>query len=234
MPRKPVYSPRRMTQAHELILEGRTARKSLATGLGIPCATLDEWLATHADFATAVQCAKAELVQQREARKQQRGRKSAYKTSMDAEARLHAATGKTDADIAEELGISITTLRNWREAHPSLHAAIQNGRDHWAVTTVEQSLIKRAQGYEYEEVSTEPAVGRDKDGGVYVLTDKPIVKTVKKHMPPDTRAAQFVLTNRSPERWKERQQVEHSGTLAIEVPEQMRDMLSTIFQTGAE
>lgn len=234
MPRKPVYSSRRMAEAHALILEGRTARKSLAMGLGIACTTLDEWLVTHADFAAAVQAAKTELVRQREAQKQQRGRKSAYRHSMDEEARLHAATGKTDTDIAEELGISITTLRNWRENHPSLHAAIQNGRDHWAVTTVEQSLIKRAQGYEYEEVSTEPAVGRDKDGGVYVQTDKPIVKTVKKHMPPDTKAAQFVLTNRSPERWKDRQQVEHSGTLAIEVPEHMRHMLSTIFQSGVE
>lgn len=221
MPRKPAYSPRRVAQARELILSGRSARKSLATGMGIPCVVLDEWLAAHADFAQAVADAKAEQARVKAEQKQKQGRKSAYRPSMDESARLHAATGKTDDDIAHELDISITTLRNWRASHPSLHTAIQDGRDHWAVTTVEQSLIKRAQGYDYTEKVIEDS---EKSGKR--------TATMTKHMPPDTKAAQFVLTNRAPERWKNRQDVEHSGALSLDMPENMTELIATIFGMG--
>ena len=77
--------------------------------------------------------------------------------------------------------------------------ALQEGRDRWNVTSVEESLIKRAQGYEYTETTLE-----ESDKGTRSLTHH-------KHMPPDTRAAQFVLSNRSPERWKMKQEVELSG-----------------------
>lgn len=223
MARKPVYSSRRLADAREQILAGRIARKALAMGMGITCTVLDEWLVAHADFASCVADTKAEYTRIKAEQKQKQGRKSAYRPSFDASSRLHAATGKSDADIAKELDISTTTLRNWRESHPSLHAAIQDGRDHWAVTTVEQSLIKRAQGYNYTEKIVEDS---EKSGKR--------VATMTKHMPPDTKAAQFVLTNRAPDRWKNKQEVAHSGAVGLDLPENLSDLMATIFGAGEQ
>lgn len=42
-------------------------------------------------------------------------------------------------------------------------------------------------------------------------------RTVK-HIPPDTTAQIFWLKNRRPDRWRDKQQIEHSGTLEVENP----------------
>ena len=182
----------------------RDAPLARARALGITPTTRKLWLDQPPDSASAGADARAELARQRaEAAPARAGRKSKYAPGMDETARLHAATGKTDEDIAHELDVSLTTLRNWRQSHPGLRQAIQEGRDCWAVTTVEQSLIKRAQGYEYEETTTETG-----DKGERIVT-------MQRHMPPDTRAAQFVLTNRAPERWTNKQEVEVSGLDAL-------------------
>ena len=217
MPRQPRYAKRRATEAHDAVLAGKSAHKALALALGISPTTLKLWLEQQPDFASAVADARAELNRQRaEAAPARAGRKSKYAPGMDETARLHAATGKTDEDIAHELGVSLTTLRNWRQSHPGLHQAIQEGRDCWAVTTVEQSLIKRAQGYEYEETTTETG-----DKGERIVT-------MQRHMPPDTRAAQFVLTNRAPERWKQKQEVEHKGEVGLSLPDAVRELFNNV------
>lgn len=220
MPRPQSYNKRRIESARLCILAGKSARKALALALGISPATLDAWCHAHADFAAAIADARAELTRIKAAEKQRvkAGRKTLYTADMDEAARMHAATGKTDEGIAHELGVSITTLRNWRESHPELHIAIQGGRDHWSTTAVEDSLIKRALGYEYKEVAVQKVKG------------KPVCTTVtKRHMPPDSRAAQFVLTNRAPERWRQRQEVEHKGEVSLTVPDAVQSVLTQCF-----
>lgn len=220
MPRPPSYNKRRPDEARAHILAGKSARRVLAHALGIREKVLDLWCAEHPDFASAIADARAELTRIRAAARQgvRAGRKTLYTADMDEAARVHAATGKTDEGIAKELGVSITTLRNWRESHPSLHIAIQVGRDHWSTTAVEDSLIKRALGYEYKEVAVQKVKG------------KPVCTTVtKRHMPPDSRAAQFVLTNRAPERWRQRQEVEHKGEVSLAVPDAVQSVLTQCF-----
>ena len=75
---------------------------------------------------------------------------------------------------------------------------------------VENALLKRALGYDY----TEERVERSHEGG------KKSIKTVQtvKHIPPDTTAQIFWLKNRRPDRWRDKQQIEHSGTLEVENP----------------
>lgn len=223
MPRKPRCSKRFCAEARDAVLAGKGAPKAMSMALGVSVATIREWLADNADFAGAVADAEAELAARKAAQINQPGRKTKYTPEMLDTARLHAATGKTDEDIAYELGVSITTLRNWRDSHPELHTAIQDGRDHWTVTTVEQSLIKRAQGYEYEETSVRES---EKEGRC--------VTTTKKHMPPDSRAAQFVLTNRAPERWRDRQEIKHTGEVEVSMPDSVRDMLANILGKSGE
>lgn len=223
MPRPPSYNKRRPDEARAHILAGKSAHRELARALGISGATLTAWAEQHPDFAAAIADARAEASRQKaQARERAKaGRKTLYTEDMDETARVHAATGKSDEGIARELGVSITTLRNWRESHPSMHIAIQQGRDSWSATAVEESLVKRALGYEYKEVSVQKIKG------------KPVTTTVtKRHMPPDTRAAQFVLTNRAPERWKLKQEVEHKGGVELTVPDAVHEMLHSIFAQG--
>lgn len=196
MPRQPRYSKKYNDLAREAILAGKNAPKALALALGITPTLLKRWLSEQPDFAAAIATATTEA-DQRKAAPGQPGRPSTYDpANMDDAARLEAATGKDDAAIAKALRISASTLRNWRLQHESFAQALQEGRDRWNVTAVEESLIKRAQGYKYTETTQEDS---DKGSKIY---------THHKHMPPDTRAAQFVLTNRAPERWKMKQEME--------------------------
>lgn len=226
MPRQPRYAKKYAPLAKEAILAGKSAHKSLALALGIPASVLQTWLDNNPEFATTVADARAELARiKAESTPAKAGRKSKYVSSMDNEARLHAASGKSDEDIAEELGISGTTLRNYRESHPSLHVAIQEGRDTWAVTKVEASMVKRAIGYEVEEVTEE-------EGGKH---GKRTIKT-KKHIPPDTKAGIFILTNRAPERYSNNQKIEHTGEVGLTMPETVREFFNSVMADagGAE
>jgi len=201
MSRQPRYSRRYTEAAREAILNwqkrGDMPDGALARELGITRTVLRAWCSQHAEFSEAIADARSTLaLQQAQTPPARAGRPSKYTPDMDETARLHAATGKNDEAIARELGISMTTLRNWRTEHVSLHEAIQNGRDYWAVTVSEESLLKRVQGYEYEEITVE-----ESDRG-----ERTIRHT--RHMPPDTKAAQFLLTNRAPERWSNKEHIE--------------------------
>lgn len=201
----PRYAKRHIKTAIDAVLAGKTAHKALALALDISPKTLTAWLEQQADFAVAVADARADFARHKAETVQVAGRKSLYSPEVDDNARLHAAAGKNDAAIAAALDVSVTTLRNWRQRHESFHLALQQGRDTWNVTAVEESLIKRALGYEFQEDVIE-------HGPKGIRT----VNTTR-HIPPDTRAAQFVLTNRAPERWRLKQEVEIAGldTLAL-------------------
>lgn len=221
MPRQPRYAKRYSQMATDAILAGKTAHKSLALALGITPTALKSWLEQQPDFAVTVATARAEFKRRKAEAPAKSGRKSLYTSDTDDAARIHAASGKDDAAIAKALGVSVTTLRNWRQEHPSFHLAIQQGRDTWNVTAVEESLVKRAIGYEVEEESLV-------EGGKYGNQ----LTTTRRHIPADTRAAQFVLTNRAPERWKLRQEVEHTGAVGLTMPETVQDLFDSIMNQG--
>ena len=226
MPRQPRYAKRYVALATDAVLAGKTAHKALALALGITPTTLATWQQQQPDFASAIADASAEYKRRKAEAPAQAGRKSLYDaSSTDDAARLHAAAGKDDKAIAHALGVSVTTLRNWRTEYPSFALAIQQGRDTWNVTAVEESLVKRAIGYEVEEKSIT-------SGGKHGDTE---TKTTR-HIPPDTRAAQFVLTNRAPDRWKNRQEVEHTGAVGLTMPETVREFFNSVMAEagGAE
>ena len=70
---------------------------------------------------------------------------------------------------------------------------LKNGKE-FADKNIEQSLYKRAMGYQYQEITQEP----DKDGQLRVS------KRVIKEVSPDVGAIAFWLKNRQPDKWKER------------------------------
>lgn len=116
--------------------------------------------------------------------------------------------GLTDEQIARKIGINPATLYKWMDKYSEISEAIKKGKAP-VDFEVENALLKRALGYDYEEVVTE-VYG---DG-------KKHVKKVKRHVPPDVGAAAFWLKNRKSSMWRDKpvdQQKEDAVRVIIDV-----------------
>lgn len=109
-----------------------------------------------------------------------------------------ARAGLTDKEIAENMKIAYSTFRVWRDKNSALSAALKESKD-IADFNVENSLYKRANGYEYTEVTKE--IKMNPKTGNYELM---ITKEVTKQIVPDTTAQIFWLKNRQPNKWREK------------------------------
>ena len=111
------------------------------------------------------------------------------------------------------MGISRSTLNAWCDKYPDISNALKRGKE-VVDRQVENALLKRALGYEYEEVSEE----YDERG---MLAKK---KVTKKQVVPDTTAQIFWLKNRKRAEWCDRQTVEVSTPIDDSAKE-MREYL---------
>lgn len=108
-----------------------------------------------------------------------------------------ARDGATDADIASYIGISRDTLYTWKKKYSDFSDALKRGKEVVDIE-VENALLKRALGYEYNEVTKEMTYGPD--GEPLGLT---VTKVVTKRERPDVTAQIFWLKNRRPELWRD-------------------------------
>ena len=115
-----------------------------------------------------------------------------------------ARDGLTDEQLAHNMGIATSTLYDWKNRFPQLSGALKKGKDVVDIM-VENSLLKRALGYEYSEEKVE--VETTPDGK---LLSRKVVQTVKQVVP-DVTAQIFWLKNRRPDLWRDRQDINHSG-----------------------
>ena len=113
-----------------------------------------------------------------------------------------ARDGLTDEQISKNLGISKTTLYKYKDEHIELFELLKKGKE-IVDYEVENALLKRALGYEYDEITYE--CGEE-------------VKRVRKQVAPDTTAQIFWLKNRKPEQWREKQVIESSNTVEFKSP----------------
>ena len=105
-----------------------------------------------------------------------------------------ASDGLTNEDIAHNMGITRQTLNNWCKKYTSIFDALKKGRVP-VVRKLENALVKKAQGFEYEEVTTEMWV--DDDGN-----KRQKVSKHKRYSVPDTSAAIFLLKNYKPNKYR--------------------------------
>jgi transposase-like protein len=103
-----------------------------------------------------------------------------------------ACQGHTIDVICDMVGINRSTLYYWRKEHVKFKGMFDAARDSTSSLVVEASLYKKATGY----TTVKEHVFFDKRSGE-VLKENQVVE-----VPPDTRAAEFWLTNRDSERWK--------------------------------
>jgi len=105
-----------------------------------------------------------------------------------------ARDGLSNEQIAQNLSIAPATLYQWQRRYPEFAEALARGKD-VVDTEVENALLKRALGYDYDD---------------QVATPSGHVVTVQRHMPGDVRAQTLWLTSRRRDRWANRQEIEHS------------------------
>lgn len=116
-----------------------------------------------------------------------------------------ARDGLSNEQIAHNIGINQDTLYEWQKRFPEFSEAIKKGKE-VVDREVENALLKRALGYEYDEVTQEPVT--DKDTGI---TEMRVTKRVTKQIVPDVTAQIFWLKNRKPDEFRDKRDVELSG-----------------------
>src|SRR5690606_22946308 len=128
------------------------------------------------------------------------GRKGKYHDWITEEGLLKiegwAMDGLTDEQIAHNIGINVATIYEWKKRFPEIDNALKKGKEVVDIQ-VENALLKRALGYEYEETK------------VIVETDgRKRVERIKKHVLPDVTAQIFWLKNRRPDKWRDKKEIE--------------------------
>jgi transcriptional regulator with XRE-family HTH domain len=119
-----------------------------------------------------------------------------------------AKYGLTDKQIANAIGIDEATLNNWKKEHKEFFESLKAIKEE-ADRTVVDSLYNRALGYNLDEVTKELRMNTDGEKELVVT------KVVTKHIVPDTTAQIFWLKNRQPDKWRDKQDIEHSGEIKM-------------------
>lgn len=105
-----------------------------------------------------------------------------------------ARDGLINEEIANRIGIHPSTLYEWQSKYPEIADSLKRGKE-VIDRQVENALLKKALGYEYEEVKT--YIEKDGAGN----EKKKIEKTIK-HIAPDATAIIFWLSNRKSNEWR--------------------------------
>lgn len=119
-----------------------------------------------------------------------------------------ARDGLSEAQIAHNIGITYETLRTWKIKFAVLSDAIKRGKAPVDIQ-VENALLKRALGFEYEEVTTEiedVPTGKIGDDGKPIFKQRKHIKKTTKMVPPETAAAFIWLKNRRPDKWRDKRE----------------------------
>lgn len=107
-----------------------------------------------------------------------------------------ARDGYTKQDIADRIGVHISTLRDWEKHYPEIKEALRKGKE-IIDYKVENALLKRALGYTVKEIKV--VFGKQVKGGQTFQITKEVTE---KEVAPDVTACAMWLNNRKPDKWK--------------------------------
>jgi hypothetical protein len=136
--------------------------------------------------------------------KRKNGRPTKFDAKMVERIKLLALRGYTDVEMCKILDVSEASLNNWKQKNAGFLESLKDWKS-VADGEVEASLFHRAKGYSHPE---------DK---IFNDNGAPLVVPTTKHYPPDSTAAIFWLKNRRPQDWRDRVEVEHSGSVVTEI-----------------
>lgn len=119
-----------------------------------------------------------------------------------------ARDGLTDEQIARNIGISRSTLAEWKNKYPDISDTLKKGKEIVDIQ-VENALLKKAIGFK-EKLSKPFKVKRTyyDERGKKVETEDIVYVEEEIYNPPDTTAQIFWLKNRRPDKWRNREEIE--------------------------
>ena len=141
--------------------------------------------------------------------------KSKYETNVAprlTEVEGWARNGVSDEDIAHNLGVAYSTFRKYKEANAALSAALARGKE-VVDLEVEGALLKRCMGYNARIARHYKVKTIDYDENGKKLCEREELKEVydEVHIPADTTAQMFWLTNRKKKDWKYKPEDDKTG-----------------------
>ena len=129
-------------------------------------------------------------------------RPTKYKAEFAEQAAKLCVLGATDAQLADFFEVSVSTINLWKVQHKKFSESIKVPKA-MADERVEQSLFRRAMGYEHDEVD------------IRVVMNEVVQTPIRKYYPPDSTAMIFWLKNRKSSEWRDKQEYEHSGSVTV-------------------
>jgi len=139
-------------------------------------------------------------------KKSNAGRKGLYKEWLEPDNLIRlegwARNGLTDEQIAHNIGITTTTLYDWKKKYPQFAEAVKRGKEVVDIM-VENALLKSALGYSYDEVVKERIFDYETETSKVVE-----VKRTTKEVAPNPTSLIFWLKNRQPEKWRDKKNID--------------------------
>ena len=133
-----------------------------------------------------------------------KGRLTDYKEEYADQAQKLCRLGATDAELADFFEVSTRTIYRWRNIHERFCQALRAGKEE-ADDRVQRSLYQRAVGYEFDAVKIFMPAG----------ADAPVYASYREHVPPEFGAMKMWLCNRRGDEWRDKQEIDHSGGVAL-------------------
>ncbi len=130
------------------------------------------------------------------------GAPTKYKEEYNEQVYKLCLLGATDKDIADFFDVCEASINNWKNEYPEFLESIKRGKQ-IADSNVADRLYQRALGFEHDSEEIKII-----DGGIERVK-------VRKIYAPDPTSAIFWLKNRQPDKWRDKQEVENSGTLNL-------------------
>lgn len=122
-----------------------------------------------------------------------------------------ARDGLIDEQIAKNIGINVSTLYEWKKRFNEISEALKKGKE-VIDREVENALLKKALGYDFEESKTTYHNGELFEEIVY-----------KKHVQPDTTAMIYWLNNRKPGEWSNRQNINANVNANVRIEDYLKE-----------
>lgn len=115
-----------------------------------------------------------------------------------------ARDGLSNKQIAKNMGVSLNVFNKWKKENEVFAGFLKKSKD-VADREVENSLFKRANGFEYTETTEERVFNPLTNRFEMVVTKK-----VHKVVLPDTTAQIFWLKNRKQDVWRDRREIDNT------------------------